>query len=43
MEQARLELPDIAYCDDAYACARAADALVIVPNGPNSEPSILPA
>ena len=27
MEQARLELPDIAYCDDAYAyaCARAAD------------------
>jgi UDPglucose 6-dehydrogenase len=30
MEQARLELPDIAYCDDAYACARAADALVIV-------------
>src|SRR6266436_688429 len=30
MEQARRELPDIAYCSDAYACARGADALVIV-------------
>jgi UDPglucose 6-dehydrogenase len=30
MEQARHELPDITYCDDAYACATAADALVIV-------------
>jgi UDPglucose 6-dehydrogenase len=30
MEQARLELPDIEYCSDAYACARGADALVIV-------------
>jgi UDPglucose 6-dehydrogenase len=30
MEQARRELPDITYCDDAYACARGADALVIV-------------
>jgi UDPglucose 6-dehydrogenase len=30
MEQARQELPDIAYCSDAYACARGADALVIV-------------
>jgi UDPglucose 6-dehydrogenase len=30
MEQARRELPDIEYCDDAYACARGADALVIV-------------
>src|SRR4249920_1248629 len=30
MEAARLELPDIEYCDDAYACARGADALVIV-------------
>jgi UDPglucose 6-dehydrogenase len=30
MEQARHELPDIAYCDDPYACATDADALVIV-------------
>ena len=30
MEQARKELPDIEYCDDPYACARGADALVIV-------------
>jgi UDPglucose 6-dehydrogenase len=30
MEQARQELPDIEYCSDAYACARGADALVIV-------------
>jgi UDPglucose 6-dehydrogenase len=30
MEQARRELPDITYCDDAYACADGADALVIV-------------
>jgi UDPglucose 6-dehydrogenase len=30
MEQARQELPDIEYCCDAYACARGADALVIV-------------
>ncbi|KAA0073072.1 UDP-glucose/GDP-mannose dehydrogenase family protein [Tardiphaga sp. P9-11] len=30
MEQAKHELPDIAYCDDAYACATGADALVIV-------------
>jgi UDPglucose 6-dehydrogenase len=30
MEAARLELPDIEYCDDPYACARGADALVIV-------------
>ncbi len=30
MEQARRELPDITYCADAYACADAADALVIV-------------
>jgi UDPglucose 6-dehydrogenase len=30
MEQARHELPDIIYCDDAYACAEGADALVIV-------------
>src|ERR1700682_810089 len=30
MEQARRELPDIEYCDDPYACARGADALVIV-------------
>jgi UDPglucose 6-dehydrogenase len=30
MEQARQELPNIAYCGDAYACARGADALVIV-------------
>jgi UDPglucose 6-dehydrogenase len=30
MEQARHELPDIEYCDDPYACAAGADALVIV-------------
>jgi UDPglucose 6-dehydrogenase len=31
MEQARSELPaDITYCEDAYACAQNADALVIV-------------
>ncbi|HEY3679644.1 MAG TPA: UDP-glucose/GDP-mannose dehydrogenase family protein [Bradyrhizobium sp.] len=30
MEQARRELPDIEYCDDPYACAGGADALVIV-------------
>lgn len=30
MEQAKTELPDITYCDDAYACATGADALVIV-------------
>jgi UDPglucose 6-dehydrogenase len=30
MEQARPELPEIEYCADAYACARDADALVIV-------------
>jgi UDPglucose 6-dehydrogenase len=30
MEQARRELPDITYCQDAYACAEGADALVIV-------------
>ncbi|HEY0329415.1 MAG TPA: UDP-glucose/GDP-mannose dehydrogenase family protein [Rhodopseudomonas sp.] len=30
MEQARAELPDITYCNDAYACAEGADALVIV-------------
>jgi UDPglucose 6-dehydrogenase len=30
MEQARSELPAITYCDDAYACATGADALVIV-------------
>src|SRR5437899_4966480 len=30
IEQARRELPDIEYCDDPYACARGADALVIV-------------
>src|SRR6202051_1290356 len=30
MEQARRELPDIEYCDDAYECARGADALVFV-------------
>ncbi|SEI23845.1 UDP-glucose/GDP-mannose dehydrogenase family protein [Tardiphaga sp. OK245] len=30
MEQARHELPDITYCNDAYACATGADALVIV-------------
>jgi UDPglucose 6-dehydrogenase len=30
MEQARQELPDLDYCEDAYACAHGADALVIV-------------
>ena len=30
MDQARLELPDITYCDSPYACAAKADALVIV-------------
>ncbi|NVN88789.1 MAG: UDP-glucose/GDP-mannose dehydrogenase family protein [Rhodopseudomonas sp.] len=30
MEQAKHELPDITYCEDAYACAKDADALVIV-------------
>jgi UDPglucose 6-dehydrogenase len=30
MEAAKRELPDIMYCDDAYACAEGADALVIV-------------
>ena len=30
MEQARVELPDIAYSEDPYACASGADALVIV-------------
>ncbi|MGP9813698.1 UDP-glucose dehydrogenase family protein [Rhodopseudomonas sp. NSM] len=30
MAQAKAELPDITYCDDAYACADGADALVIV-------------
>jgi UDPglucose 6-dehydrogenase len=30
MAQARTELPDITYCDDAYSCAAGADALVIV-------------
>jgi UDPglucose 6-dehydrogenase len=30
IEQARKELPDIEYCEDPYACARGADALVIV-------------
>src|ERR1700750_1192836 len=30
MEQARRELPDIEYCDDPYACARGAHALVLV-------------
>jgi UDPglucose 6-dehydrogenase len=30
MEQAKHELPDITYCEDAYACAEGADALVIV-------------
>jgi UDPglucose 6-dehydrogenase len=30
MKEARRELPDIDYCDDAYACAQDADALVIV-------------
>jgi len=30
MEQAKLELPAIYYCDSAYDCARDADALVLV-------------
>ena len=30
MKEARRELPDIDYCNDAYACAENADALVIV-------------
>ena len=30
IEQARRELPDIEYCDDPYACARGAEALVVV-------------
>jgi UDPglucose 6-dehydrogenase len=30
MEQAKHELPDIFYCEDPYACAKGADALVIV-------------
>ena len=30
MEQAKIELPDITYCEDPYAVARDADALVIV-------------
>ncbi len=30
MKEARRELPDIDYCDDAYSCAEGADALVIV-------------
>jgi UDPglucose 6-dehydrogenase len=30
MIQARTELPDVRYCDDAYTCAKGADALVIV-------------
>ena len=30
MEQARIELPDIIYCDGPYACAAQADALMIV-------------
>ena len=30
MSQARIEMPDIVYCKDAYACADGADALVIV-------------
>jgi UDPglucose 6-dehydrogenase len=30
MQQARSELPDIEYCDDAYTCAKGAHALVIV-------------
>ncbi len=30
MEQARIEMPDIQYCEDAYRCADGADALVIV-------------
>ncbi len=30
MKQARHELPEIDFCEDAYVCARGADALVIV-------------
>ena len=30
MEQAKTELPDITYCEDAYDCAQGADVLVIV-------------
>lgn len=30
MAQAKAELPDITYCEDAYDCAKGADALVIV-------------
>jgi UDPglucose 6-dehydrogenase len=30
MGQARRELPDVEYCDDAYACVRGADAMVVV-------------
>ncbi len=30
MEQAKQELPDITYCEDPYAVAKGADALVIV-------------
>jgi UDPglucose 6-dehydrogenase len=30
MDQAKLELPDITYCDSPYSCAARADALVIV-------------
>jgi UDPglucose 6-dehydrogenase len=30
MEQAKLELPDVIYCDTPYSCAAKADALVIV-------------
>src|SRR4051794_34608377 len=30
IEQARQELPDVTYCQDAYACAEGADALVFV-------------
>ena len=30
MEQARLEMPDVTYCDSPYSCAANADALVIV-------------
>lgn len=29
MEQARILLPDVVYCEDAYSCAERADALVI--------------
>lgn len=30
IEQAKLELPDVTYCDSPYSCAAKADALVIV-------------